>query len=144
MIPQVRKRLLVLHVLIQLGMTCNTKSLFLTWGIILTRLVTHGNIVSVGILSKEWHERRYHEVLVTSNGNLRHLLVTNTSWYHLSCPTSWLPTSLSPFRYFFARAKKKLTLGGRPPSTRRESMSVTLGGLPPSTYFKCKEDILSV
>ena len=48
MIPQVRKILLVLHVLIQLGMTCNTKSIFLTWGIILTRLVTHGNIVSVG------------------------------------------------------------------------------------------------
>ena len=30
MIPQVRKILLVLHVLIQLGMTCNTKSIFLT------------------------------------------------------------------------------------------------------------------
>ena len=48
MIPQVRKILLVLHVIPNWIRTCNTKSIFLTWGIILTRLVTHGNIVSVG------------------------------------------------------------------------------------------------
>ena len=47
MIPQVRKILLVLHVIPNWIRTCNTKSIFLTWGIILTRLVTHGNIVSV-------------------------------------------------------------------------------------------------
>ena len=93
MIPQVRKILLVLHVIPNWIRTCNTKSIFLTWGIILTRLVTHGNIVSVGWTRarKRNHkkERQPASYSFFPDGWLSFFLVVSFSWFRARERISW-------------------------------------------------------